>query len=743
MPVSTRKSLAQAPDDRPQSSGRHVTDIMNDLASTAPQTPSRKRPRPSSSTNKAKGPPNKILAVEILRPASAQSTPGMPSPRRASGRLKARASLPARTPANRRTEWDIPADDVDGTGEDTRMEPVKKLIPLAKAKPPPKSPFKGKGTIQTKSSARVNLDDSPAKPKKAKDLSKITKSLQKVGKPTSRKLERVKNRTTKAVVDSRRSARLSRLDGVPFEEFEPPTPGLGLKQPPPHRSQHEFSPLKADRKAASKKTQHVPNPEQTENAETVEETSVVHPEKERNIVPKLVATQREPEADDEDGEGDIAEEANEEDHEGPQDEEHTGFALPDASSPSRLDTEAEKRAQELAHAEAEEERRQARKVALRGIEEAVEFNDVKEPWVELLVGVARLTEVRSSSQPESTRGKGVQREIARLHEAYVMLRSQNDSSTETPPRSIRKDMKRLKDRCADIDEHRLKDKGPNHLKPSERKKMVLDVYQHLVPNMVKLAKRVLKTRFVDNDLTFHAHKEIVFFLKLAESLVTTAREWIPPPKLESGIKSLAIHSIAINAETIISKYDDVLVREAGRLYSERLHSKQIADLEKLDRGIKKRNAKISAEHRQLWVKDPAWPRTERHQPERRLVAKQVIDIDDLDGIQSGDPANSAYRSSEPSRPRFGRQLTEDIPPPSQYTWTHKETEFLLNALQHFTNEDRFEHIIERYGGPYGKLKNFDMDQVMTQARFLKESMTTRLGNKSPSDPQWGWLMTVR
>ncbi|KEF63290.1 uncharacterized protein A1O9_01267, partial [Exophiala aquamarina CBS 119918] len=712
MPVSTRKSLARAPDGHPESSGQDVTEIMNELASVAPETPSRKRPRRSSIMDGSKGPPNKMLAVEILHPASAQSTPGRPSPRKTSGRLKARTSLPARTPATRRTEWDIPADDVDGTGKETRMEPVKKLVPLAKPKPLQKSPFKGRGIIQTRSSARVNLDDSPAKPEKTKDLSKITKSLQKVGRP-KRKLAR------------------------------PPTPGLGLKpDPPPARSQSEFSPLKADRKSASRKSRHVPTSAQPNTSESVNDNSVAHPEEESNIIPKLVPTQIEAPAGNEAGEGETVEATNEDEHEGLQDEEHTGFTVPTPSSPPRPNTEAEQRAKKLVLAEVEEERRQAKKIALRGIEEAVEFSELKEPWAELLVGVARLTEVRSSSQPESIRGKGVQREIFRLQKTYVMLRGQNSSSNQIQHGSIREDMKRLQDRCAGIEEHKLKDQGPNPLKRSERKKMVLDVYQHLVPNMVKLAKSVLKTRFIDNDLTVHAHKEIVFFLRLAESLVTTAREWEPEPELESGIKSIAIHSIAINAKSIVSKYEEVLLREAGRVYSERLHLKQVADLEKLDRGIQRRNAKINAAHRRFWHQDHGWPGRRRRWPETHLVAEQVIDIDDLDGIQSGDPPNSVHRLSQTSRARIGRQPTEDIPPPSQYTWTHKETEFLLNALQRFTNENRFELIIERYGGPFGILKNFDMDQIMAQARFLKESMTTRLGHKSPSDPQWGWLMTV-
>lgn len=765
MPVSKRKSLALAANDDPQSSAQDVTEILNELASNTPHTPSRKRPRPSDVSDNSKGLPNKMLVVELPHPSSTHSTPGVPSPRRASGRLKARTSLPARTPASRRTQWEVPEDAGENVGQGRMMEPVKKMIPLAKPKPPEKSPFKGKGTIQTKSSARVNLDDSPAKPNKTKDLSKVAKSLQRAGRPAKRKLERVKNTANKSVVTSRRSARLSMLTGDPFEEAQreeddPLTPGLGLGQPPPqHRSQPEFSPLKAARKAASRGDQRVPISGQDENAESSDENSVPLPDGEDGVVPEPVSTQVEAAPEDEDVADEIAEETNVNEHGEPQeqDEEYTEIRVPHPSPPSRPDTEAEKRAKELEQAEEEEARRQAKEIALRGIEEAVEFSDLKEPWIELLVGVARIVEVRSTSQPESTRGKGVQRKIVRLAKMYSMLRDQDSSSTASLLQMVVEDMKVLKERCADIDGHKeAKEPGePDYLKRSERNKTIHDVYEHLIPGMVKLAKMVLKTRFVDNDLSIDAHKELFQLLKIAQTLVTTARTWDPRPKLENGIKSLAIHSIDINVGTIICRYEDVIIRENARLFSEKLYLKQLADLERLKWLKQKKNADIRARHRQQLEEDLAQYEKEKRQRERWSAGQGVIDIDDIDGIFSGDLANPAYgyrqnsithrfnqASSQLSRPMVKRQPTEDIPAPSQYTWTEDETQVLVNALQRFTDVSRFEDIVEVYCGPHGKLRNFDMDQIMTQARWLKQSMATLLADKSPSDPGWAWLIAV-
>lgn len=88
-----------------------------------------------------------------------------------------------------------------------------------------------------------------------------------------------------------------------------------------------------------------------------------------------------------------------------------------------------------------------------------------------------------------------------------------------------------------------------------------------------------------------------------------------------------------------------------------------------------------------------------------------------------------------------RQATEEIPAPTQDTWTNDEIVVLLEALQQFQGPNRFEDIVELHGGPDGILKNFDMDQIMTQARYVKESMAKLLATKSPSDPEWSWLIT--
>lgn len=784
MPVSTRKSLAPASDENGQSSQQEVTAIMNDLASNIPPTPSRKRPRHSDFSDIPIGRPKKVSMMEVPHLASVNSTPGVPSPRRASGRLKARASLPAQPTASKRINWELE----DDTGANVRgAEPVKKLIPLAKRKAPEMSPFKGKGTLQTESSARVNLDDSPTKPSKRSGLTKITKSLQKSARPAKRKLTRVKKTTNKSTLNPGRSGGPSTLVGDPFEdaqmeEDEPMTPGLSLRDQHPR----EWSPLKADRrpgrKAATGGPQQIPPSGQGETTALNHELSQPVQKKKNNIAPKLMPAQKNGVPDDQDEAeaeetievsngneeetGEIVEEPeiNEDEAEGTtagplgkatqdQDEEYTTYDVPPASPLPRPDTEAEQRERQIAEAETEEKHRRARRKALRGIEDALEYSDLTEPWVGLLVGTAKIAEVRSTAKEESIRGKGVRRAINRLKLAYSELQTQNTSSAMTLRQKIGEDMKVLKQRCAHIDGYKApKDSSESgHLSVRERGKTIRDVYQHLIPGVVMLARRVLKTLFIGDDLSFDAHKELVRVLKIVDSLFQTARSWQPRPQLESGIKSLTIDSLAVNLDSIISKYEDVIDIEGSRIHRKKFTLEQIADREWLLAEQKRKNAC----YRQPENYERAVYRRERRpRPQHVVDIDDFSDLDDLNGVHSTDFAQPTGGHGQTSmsttfdkalpqqqRPMVRRQATEEIPAPTQDTWTNGEIVVLLEALQQFQGPNRFEDIVELHGGPDGILKNFDMDQIMTQARYVKESMAKLLATKSPSDPEWSWLIT--
>ncbi|KAK5058873.1 hypothetical protein LTR84_011137 [Exophiala bonariae] len=732
MPVSTRRSLAAQADEVDQSAAGQpdVTTIMNDLAGNISQTPARKHPRPSGDLEQSRSSPKKMLTVDLRHPRSANSTPGVPSPRRTSGKLKTRASLPAPTPARSRMNWQPDDDDIE-QGVEVPIELPKKSILLGKRKPPDKSPFKGKGTLQTKSSARVNLDDSPPKSSRQQNLDKISKSLLKHTRPNKKtvQLKRVKNATRQLALTPRRSGRPTIAAGDPFQDAQqdddPITPGLG-NQPPERQSQKEFSPLKADRRAKRKvvfrEEQQAPPSGQGDNQESSDEPSNSLPRIENTKIPKLIPTQVEELDGNEDDADEIVAEADDGQHEDPQEQEeqYADISLPPPPPPPRPDTEAQQRAREVAEAEQKEKEERARQKALRGIQKALEFSELTEPWVEVLVGVANVEDGRSTSQEESARGKGVRRKIDKIHQDYRELRRGNTLSSLGFDQRTAENMKVLKKRCADINELRSQD----HLQDRERLRTVRDVYQTLIPSAVRLAKEVLRARFVDNVLGFEAHKELLRFLKIASALIETARQWSPRPALDNGIKSI-VEGIDTNLNSIISKYEDVVLAGRAAAHREKLALRQKADEERLLAAKQERDAELKAIRREQRAQ--YYEKASRRQ--QRPTSEYVLRVDDT--------------TVRPSWPRDRRQATptEEIPPPAQTRWTDEQTIVLLEALQKFRDASRFEDIFEHHGGPQGKLRNFDMDQLMAQARYIKRSMSDHLAKQSPSDPQWSWLIS--
>lgn len=760
MPVSTRRSLAAQTDGSSESpSGQpDITTIMNDLAGHISQTPSRKHPRSSGDSEPISRPSKKTLAVDLRHPETTNSTPSGPSPRRASGRLKARLSLPATTPAGKQGNWRL--DDNDAGEEAGGALILKKRRPLAKRKSLDRSPFKGKGTLQINSSARVHLDDSPAKLTQAQKLDKISKSLLKQTRPAQKPLKRVKNTNKPASVAARTLGRPALVSGNPFEDAAedkegPLTPGFGLgskDQPPPRRSQNEFSPRKADRKASRKvvtiEQQQAPPSGQGDNRAPTDEPSDPPPQTQNSKVPNLIPTRREEAPDDEHDEAEgveqsdgiedaewIAPSADGDQHYGSQEpEEHyADISLPPPQPASRPDTEAEKRARETAEAEEIEKNRLARRKALRGIRKALEFSDLTEPWVELLIGVAKIEEVRSSAEEESTKGKAVQRQIKRIHEAYGKLKEGSASSSLGVDEMIAKNMQVLKNRCAHIDQYKMESQPRTH----ERGKMIRDVYQHLIPSVVRLAKEVLKVRYVDNNLSFGAHKELVRVLKIAVDLVATARQWQPRPHLENQIKSILIDSVPLNLDRIISKYDAVIVNEEEAEFRQGLALKQIADQEELLAAKQKKDAEFKAMQRRQREQYYKGSRPHQQWP----TSKDVLDIDDI-----ADPVTSIrpeMRLSQQSRSRARRQTSppEEILAPPRSEWTEEQDIVLLEALQQFTDASRFEDILEHYGAPRGKLRNFDMDQIMVRTRYIKQISIAGLKELGLLGPEWSWLTT--
>lgn len=102
--------------------------------------------------------------------------------------------------------------------------------------------------------------------------------------------------------------------------------------------------------------------------------------------------------------------------------------------------------------------------------------------------------------------------------------------------------------------------------------------------------------------------------------------------------------------------------------------------------------------------------------------------------------------AEAERLRRVRERTEDLPsPPNTLTpWSDDEVKCLLTGLEQITGPDRFEEILDRYGGPGGWLERRDLDDLMAEAKFLKatyESELKRLG-RTWEESGMEWLQSV-
>lgn len=770
MSPSTRTSFSAptAGDDN----AKEVTAIMNDLAVSKNGTPS-KRKRGAKDPQVPNESPKRRVTVQLT------SAPNTVSPRRSSRRLQSRISLPALTPALRADEWELPVEENDTR---PRMEPIKKLRPLNKQKETTDSPFKGYGVLDPKGNARVNLDDSPANNTRGKWLGKISQSLQRTrntsGKPI-KVLKRVKGQGRNLPT---RLVRNSIMEEDPIEaaardQDEPLTPGLGSDlvdgkgiAGPSSRNQQrtQFSPLKADaRRGKSKRVDrpnldpkqingHAQGPQHDEAGEASDED---YEEGEDNQIGQSITQLAEKTVKAPPVSKAVVQDTG--------DEDGAEIATPDTRAP-RPETEAERRGRVQAEKEEIEKTRSLRKRALKGVKKAVEYHGLVRPWTELLTAMLEIEDCRSTTSPTSIRGKGSQRPLDVLLSEYEDLASEEPIYPGTAVESIGNNLRVLKERIQDSRDFQFRVEPGTR---KERKRLGEDMYQHLLPSTIRLAKIVLKARFRDEELSFHAHKEIIGMLNLIQDVASICMEWTPRPELVGGIKALTKTRITTSLHSLIAGYEDELTERHRDMYLREFNARQMAEQEEWNASIARKRAEVRLRHQesqfnpppsQILYSKPLYtnPPVVIHEDQHRRRRDQVLDIDDIMILPDGDAASiSASRDPHrrpwpsqvpaqapppqappqaPPPPLLNRLPSEDIPDPAPQEWSEEETVALVNALQQYTApRTRFRDIMADQGSaPYGILARFDMDDLVAQAKWIKASMKTQLEG-SPHEPALG------
>ncbi|RVX68360.1 hypothetical protein B0A52_07360 [Exophiala mesophila] len=732
MSRSTRVSTAGRDEN-----AKEVTAIMNDLAGSKTNTPSKRKLGADDPRVLPNATPKRRVTVQLT------SAPNTVSPRRSSSRLRSRVSLPAVTPAFRAVEVQAPVEEHDTR---PRMEPIKKLRPLNKQKETTDSPFKGYGVLDPKGNARVNLDDSPANNTRGRWLGKISQSLQKTrntsGKPI-KTLKRVKGQGRNLPTRLVRNSIMEEdpIEAAAREQDEPLTPGLGSTLVDGKATagalsrSNQFSPLKADtRRGKSKKaglSHHVDSEqinrlEQEPRDDDADEPSNTYDEEVEGNRASQSLTQ-------------LAEQTTKMPPPSKAtvqdigDEDGVEIATPDTRA-SHPETEGERRTRIQAQKEDIERRRILEERALKGVKEAVKYHSLAVPWTELLTAMLEIEMCRSTSSPTSTRGRGAYRRLAELLSHYQDLASDEPADPATAVESIGNNLRIFKERIEDGRELQLRAEARTQ---KERKELGEDMYQHILPGTIRLAKMILKARFRDEELGFHAHREIMQALDLIQNVVSICMEWTPRPSLEEGIKALTRTTIKNSIHSLIVTYEYELTEHDREMYLREFNTRRAAELQEWNMSLARKRAEVTRRHQasQFNPQPSRILHTEPHVvmqkdwPQHRR--NQVLDIDDIMIAPQGEV----------------RTLSAPIPDLEPQEWSEEETVALVNALQQYTSpRTRFHDIMADQGcAPYGILARFDIDDLVAKAKWIKASMKTQLegcAHEAPLGSDFDFLRSV-
>ncbi|KIW14499.1 hypothetical protein PV08_07283 [Exophiala spinifera] len=402
----------------------------------------------------------------------------------------------------------------------------------------------------------------------------------------------------------------------------------------------------------------------------------------------------------------------------------------------RPETEAERRRRK--QLEAEEEDAEARRVrkAMNSINEAAEIFDCKLAWQTALVASAEITEERAYSELRSTNGKAIARSLRSLAEAYKeLIRHGNNSDAGGSTATIQKDLQVYKQRCQHISECRHSPILDRHQdRRRERKHMIWDIYEHLVPDSLKLAKYVLRAQYQANHLNTAALREMIEVLKVTRLLANSATQWQPRPKVPVGIRRKVQLKVAQNVEHIIRQYQEKVSIEDQEIYRDELEIKQRADHERFLLEVQRRRAAVREKHLTYAARISREP------------VDQVVDVGDSNQDEPlyqhgqsrfsqpnvvGSPPDKAFTHREPTQ-ESGRTAAKQ--------WSSSELELLLNALQKYTSPTRFEDIIAAYGGYRGRLGKYNKDEIIAQARWVKKSILRE--SYDFYNGQWDWLLSL-
>ncbi|KAJ9614459.1 hypothetical protein H2200_002595 [Cladophialophora chaetospira] len=410
----------------------------------------------------------------------------------------------------------------------------------------------------------------------------------------------------------------------------------------------------------------------------------------------------------------------------------------------RRQTEAEKGAAQLAKDEAEARRQELAAEGLSGIEVAVQLHGCQDCWTNALVAAAEIAQDRASTQVTSTIGRACEREFKNMTLVYKSIARQDRPSKRLDP-ADRESLDRLQERCAHLGR---KSQPRDERRDPERRKMVQDIYEYLIPRSLKLAKWALRARYRNDRLSSQAMEEICELLTITYALIETARTWMPRPQLESGVKSTTHSDIKPRVDFLIKRYRGVIHERGLEDWVDEKAQRAAENLRRQKEEHRKwQESRLARYNRQGTSSQRTGVQTRQISSNPRPL---VADIDDIVAdepptsshhrIQHDPPANNPATAYRPRQ--VLRDMTRETPAPSEPPLSGEEMDTLLRALRKFRHnlESRWDDILEFYGGPGGVFEMYDVDQIIAMAKWMKQTMARSL--EYELDHSWDWLRSV-
>ena len=290
---------------------------------------------------------------------------------------------------------------------------------------------------------------------------------------------------------------------------------------------------------------------------------------------------------------------------------------PDAEA-SRADRGTAKRGktQEEQRKEREQKREKDRATELKDIERISNMHGwgCNLAWGDVFAAITELTEMRNSVEPESKPGTRLCRRIHWLADRYRPA-DEEPEYAEEDLLSIGEDIQRLAKSVWRYPENRAN-------APNERAKKGRDLYGHILPDLVRLLRKVLHNRQKEGRFEQEDYNEMCSLLEASWNAADLACKWQPrPSQLDNGVLRLMRDDVRRNLAFLKEKY--LAHREDYAGMKEEQTLDDVAKVQKkahehLWGPVRQRRQEIQNKNRRRVVVDEAIVISEDEGPEREI-----------------------------------------------------------------------------------------------------------------------------